>query len=255
MSAQEKPQRVFVRVIGFSDVERHALNSMFRLSEDHAVSYALWTPEAPEPARIALLDGESYEAPLALASSGLEDVQLAWVGAVAPGNAWRRFSRPIAWPEVLQAMDELFAPPPELDFDLDVHAEDTGPDTQPPEPEAPRRRALIACASREDRLYLRARLALADLTQADEAETAAQVLELLRANRYTVSLVDFGLPGHDAWDLLREVAQSGEAAGSLIVIKARPSWPDRLRARRQGVRALFDKPPPPTDLHQLLLKL
>lgn len=255
MHAQKTTEQVFVRVVGFSDVERHALNSMFRLSGQHAVGYSLWTPEAPQPAQLALLDGQSYEAPLALASPGLEGLKLIWVGSVAPTQAWRRFDRPIAWPDILRAMDELFAPPPELDFDLDVQTEDGGPDTQPPGHEAPGRRALIASASRDERLYLRARLALAELTQADEAETLPQALELIRANRYAVALVDFGLPGGEGWGLLRQLMHSRESVGRLIVTKARPTLPERMRARLGGVAALFDKPPPPAELHELLQKV
>ena len=38
-------QRVFVKVLGFSDVERHALNTLFRLSEDRETGYALWSAD------------------------------------------------------------------------------------------------------------------------------------------------------------------------------------------------------------------
>jgi hypothetical protein len=72
--------------------------------------------------------------------------------------------------------------PEVIDFDLDVDS--AGPETQPPEPREPAKRALIASADRNERLYLRARLALAELTQADEAETGAQALELTRAHQY-----------------------------------------------------------------------
>ena len=72
-------------------------------------------------------------------------------------------------------MDELFVPPEPVDFDLDF--DESAAETWPPTPE----RALIASADRDERLYLRAKLALADLTQADEAETGAQALELARA--------------------------------------------------------------------------
>ena len=37
-------QRIYVSVVGFSDVERHALNTIFRLSEERDVSYAPWVP-------------------------------------------------------------------------------------------------------------------------------------------------------------------------------------------------------------------
>ena len=50
---------VFVKVVGFRDVERHALNTVFRLSMERPTCYALWTPEAPVMPHITLLDVES----------------------------------------------------------------------------------------------------------------------------------------------------------------------------------------------------
>ena len=49
---------VFVKVVGFSDVERHALNTLFRLSAGQAVHYMLWAEDAPAPAVLALVDGD-----------------------------------------------------------------------------------------------------------------------------------------------------------------------------------------------------
>ena len=40
-------QRVFVKVTGFTDVERHALNTVFRLSEQRGIIYSLWVPPPP----------------------------------------------------------------------------------------------------------------------------------------------------------------------------------------------------------------
>ena len=51
------------------------------------------------------------------------------------------FQRPLAWPEVVQAMDQLFAPA-DLDFDIEFE-ESGGPDTQPSQLEEPARRALM----------------------------------------------------------------------------------------------------------------
>ena len=65
-------QRVFVKVVGFTDVERHALNTVFRLSDSRETSYCLWMPDAPEPAQLALFDGQSYEAPIELAAGPLK---------------------------------------------------------------------------------------------------------------------------------------------------------------------------------------
>jgi CheY-like chemotaxis protein len=242
-------QRVFVKVVGFTDVERHALNTVFRLSEQRETSYCLWMADAPAAPQLALVDGRSYEATIELESPGSAGLKLIWVGAVAPARAWRAFDRPIAWPEVVSAMDELFAPPPALDFDLGLDSDAV--DTRPPA-EPPRKRALIASAERDQRLYLRARLALSNLTLADEAETGARALELTRAHAYDVVLVDFALPDMDGWVLLKELTGARPAIPHVIATKAGATLAERWRARFGGARALLDKPPPPGRLQDLL---
>ena len=237
-------QRVFIKVIGFSDVERHALNTLFRLSEQGPTWYLLWTPDAPEPAQLVLADGldPASEAEAEIAVE--QGLKLVWVGDGAPDAAWRVFQRPLAWSEVVQAMDQHFAAQAPLDFDLDFG--DTAP------PQAPARRVLIAAGDREERLYLRARLALAELTCADEAETAAQALELVRQHRYELALLDFGLPGAQGWALLKQLARAQPAIPHLIVTKQAARWPDGLWARWCGARAFLPKPADPARLQQLL---
>lgn len=246
-------QRVFVKVVGFTDVERHALNTVFRLSEQREIVYSLWATDAPEPPQLALIDGRSYEAPLELESRQDAGLKLIWVGPAAPAEAWRTFQRPMSWPDVVNAMDQLFAPAEALDFDLDY---DSGvPDTQPPADEPPRKRALIASADRDERLYLRAKLALAHLTQADEAETGVQALELTRSHHYAVALVDFALPDFDGWALLKELNEARPAIPHVILTKEGASVPERLRAWFAGAQGLFDKPPHPAKLQSLLHKV
>ena len=56
---------MFVNVVGFSAVERHALNTLFRLSEGRGAglpAYGLWAAGAPAPVKMALLDGTSEAA-------------------------------------------------------------------------------------------------------------------------------------------------------------------------------------------------
>ncbi|EWS63223.1 hypothetical protein Y695_03545 [Hydrogenophaga sp. T4] len=74
MTVMQK-QRIFVGVVGFSDVERHALNTVFRLSETRELSYALGAarrsrrkPPAMN-AEVMLVDGESAEAVLSHAKA------------------------------------------------------------------------------------------------------------------------------------------------------------------------------------------
>ena len=242
-------QRVFVKVIGFTDVERHALNTVFRLSEQRETIYSLWLAEAPEAPQLALIDGQSYEARLELEAPKNSELKLIWVGAVAPAEAWRTFDRPISWPDVVNAMDELFTPPESLDFDLDYNSGMS--DTLPPDT-PPVKRALIASADRDVRLYMRARLSLADLTQADEAETGAQALELTRTHEYAVALVDLGLPDMDGWAFVKELGETKPGIPHVILTKAQASLPEHVRAWLGGAKGLFGTPPDPGRLQALL---
>ena len=89
-------QRVFIKVMGFTDMERHALNTVFRLSEQRETIYSLWLAEAPEPPRLALVDGQSYEAHrLELEARRQRHLKLIWIGSVAPAACWRTFERPL----------------------------------------------------------------------------------------------------------------------------------------------------------------
>jgi CheY-like chemotaxis protein len=224
-------QRIYIKVVGFSDEERHALNTVFRLSEQCRTMYQLWTPQAAEPARVALLDGQSWEARVEAESPLQRELRLLWVGPNAPAAVWRAFQRPIAWPEVIATLDTLFAPDP-LDLDLGE-----GPDVV-----MSQKQTLIVSADREERLYLRARLALSRLTLADEAESAARALEMARAKQYDLALVDASLPDMDAWDLLGQLQRAHRPVPHVALARAAGSLSQRLRAW-MGNAALLEHPP------------
>lgn len=242
-------QTILVKVVGFSDAERHAVNTLFRLSQDRGIGYAPWQAGRGGKAELALIDSESYEARLEFESPSNARLKMIWVGPGAPARAWRCFERPLQWPDVIAAMDELFLPASDLDFDLDPDSIDT----QPPVPTGPPRRVLIASADRDARLYFRARLSLADLTQADDAETSADALELVRRTRYDLAFVDFALPGAAAgWDLIRQLAGAENRIPCVIVTKDKVSTGDRLRAWRTGTKGFLTRPADPYQLKTLL---
>ncbi|RYG14923.1 MAG: response regulator [Burkholderiales bacterium] len=244
-------ERVFVKVVGFTDVERHALNTMFRLSDERATSYALWTPDMQAAPQMSLVDGQSAEARLALESPNAEpDVKLIWVGAIAPAHADRTFVRPIAWPDVVRAMDELFSAPVTVDFGLDF--EPGVPSTQLP-PDLIKR-TLIAGPDAMERFYLRAKLASLELVQADEAATIAELDAALAAGHYQVILVDLDFPDVNGWDLLRRLT-SLKPAVPVIALTATPTIGARLRAWLLGARGCLGKPPHPGKLQELLLRI
>lgn len=239
---KEMAQRIYIKVVGLSDEERHALNVVFRLSEQCRTMYQLWTPTAAEPAKVALLDGQSWEARVEAESPLHRDLRILWVGTNAPANAWRSFQRPIAWPEVVASLDALFEP--------------GAPDSAPGEPDSAMsdKQALIVSADRTERLYLRARLALARLTQADEAESGLEAMQLARGKQYDLALVDSSLGDMDAWALLTQLRQGRKPIPHLAMTKAERSMSERLRAWR-GSLALLEHPPDPERLDAWLSRI
>ena len=232
-------QRIYIKVTGFSDEERHMLNTVFRLSEQCRTMYQLWTPQAAEPARVALLDGQSWEARVEAESPLHGASHLLWVGPNAPATASRSFQRPIAWQEVISALDALFDP---------GAAAARVPAPVEAESAMANKHALIVSADRGERLYL------ARLTQADEAETGSHAMELARGKQYDVALVDAGLGDMDAWTLLASLRNGRRPIPHLALTKAARSMAARLKAWH-GSTALLEDPPDPERLDAWLSRI
>ena len=235
---------VFVKVVGFRDVERHALNTLFRLSMERSTCYSLWTPEAPVMPHIALIDTESYEGGILLASPKLNpNLKLICVGGGAPAHAWRMFARPLNWTAVIHAMDQLFA-----SHSVDIDIFDDQPSTVVP-PGV--RVTLLVDPSRDERLYLRARLALAGLIEADEAETVGAAAVLARERHYDIVIVNVNMPD-EPWDLVRRLVAANPPIGSVVISVENPSWQVHERAEQSGCRAVLDRPYDPGHVFRVL---
>ena len=253
-------QRILIRVTGFTNVERHALNTMFRLSQDpktgRTTSYEPWVDGYPDPPSMALVDGASGGAAQELSELHHEpDVGLIWVGMVRPAKAWRTFQRPLRWPDVLTAIDMYFdRSASSLDFDL-------GSDDLPAQIEAasqpaalfgfadvaPAKRALVADADAQGRFLLRSTLATAHITHVDEAHSVKQALDLLAKNRYSFVSVDLALRDQDPW----AVIMAAQSTSVCLVTADKLSMAMQLLAKINGCVAL-QKPLPADKLVQLM---
>ena len=256
-------QRVFVKVVGFSGAERHALNTAFRLSQDRQSarewSYEPWVDgDSPAAPRLTLIDGTSPEASEALQEvETLGGIGILWVGSISPAKAWASFQRPLKWPTVLQAMDNYFTPRDELDVDL-------GGDTWPSVlestgahmfPEHDMRRALLAEPDNHDRMYWRSKLASFGITHIDEASNVLEAKDHLAPERlqrmgYDIVVIDLDLTAGDPWGVL---AMAGNTRLKLITHN-RMSFAHRMSAKVNGAIAL-GKPLDPVRLNTLLNQL
>ncbi len=256
-------QRVLVSVVGFSDVERHALNTVFRLSQTRDLSYApyvpLRTPGVATPkgvSEVALVDGDSAEAVLSHAKEMPTGQRLIWVGKDAPEHAWRVMDRPIDWAAVLHDLDAVYAAN-QADsglLDLDVTA---------PAPLDPAfgddvisvRRALVVGADEQERTYLRTRLALAGVAQVDEVTTTEAAIAIIARNDYICGVFNLDDPQLDIWSLMRLFSEHNPRALTLATSElAGPlaGWWSRRRVRRNaqraGISALLARPIQPREI-------
>jgi CheY-like chemotaxis protein len=269
----EAVKRIFVKVIGFDDVERHALNTVFRLSETRHTAYALWTAAAPEEAGMALIDGDSWEATLELANPAHDELKLIWIGDNAPARARLVVKRPLQWAAVIEGMDQLLAADqpqtPGADLDLDLLSESTalldldldfdseaptapspleGPPTEPPQ----QAQVLVVDADRDARLYLRARLAMAGMLLVDEAATGTEALKLMDTRLYKLVILDMDLPDMERWEMVKRVGATQPPVEFLILTGKQLSPLDAVRGWFAGARGSLSKPLHPGKLKYLL---
>ncbi len=260
-------KRIFVKYFGFSEAERHALDTVFRLSESGATVYAPWTPAAAEAPAVLLVEGDSWEAALELANPVNDGIRLVWVGDGPPLEAWRVFAAPVKWSAVIEALDAEFSPVStqalalDLDLahdqDMDVHfdgEDDTAPMALDGAPAATRR-VLVVDAGRDARLYLRAKLAGAGLYEVDEAASGAEALALLGQKTYHLVTVDLGLTDMDSWQVVKAVDSTRPAIAHMFVTGDEPVWRRGLQARFSGAQVYLPKPLDPEKLRILLQTL
>ncbi len=248
------PSTVFVKVVGFRDVERHALNTVFRLSLDRRLVYALWIPDMSPPPNLALIDVDSYEGGLEIASPAFnQNLKLICIGEKAPASAWRVFTRPLDWTAVVQSMDELFMGPvtQPSSFDPNATVVDFSLESMP----AGVKVSLLVDDSREHQLYLRARLALAGLMEVDEASSGDDALQQATRRHYDLVVVNLDSANVDGWKLVSQLAAIEPRIGTIAVSTRNNSWSLQQQAEQAGCRGVLEVPFDPNQVIQLLQKV
>lgn len=254
--------RIFISVVGFSDVERHALNTVFRLSEERDLVYGLWSSQSapgmliPAPAaQVVLVDGACAEAVLYHAKPLSQGQRLIWVGHDPPAHAWRILHRPLAWGDLLHDLDSVYAAGQAdsglLDLDVTAPVELEDGELAP----VVSRRALLAGLGAGERVLLIKELVRAGITEIDEVAGNDSAVDRLGRNTYCCAV--FNLDEHqiDAWSLLQLFVQRNPHALAMAMSdQAGPlaGWWRRRRirshARRAGVSALLSRPPSEQEL-------
>jgi CheY-like chemotaxis protein len=240
----------WIKVIGFSDVERHALNTLIRLSARQAPAFALWTPESPTPPHVALMDVDSYEARLELASPGFNPhLKCICVGARSFKTVWPTLERPLDWYALVRELDALFVLQPGVDIDLGTDG--LADKSVPPGVTV----TLIVGMSREERLYLRSRLAIAGMTVVDEADSADEANARCAQRPYALVIVSLELQDADPWSFVAALRSVPDMPRSVIMTTHAPSWAAMEMAERAGCAGLLEIPFSPRQVLELLQKV
>ena len=245
------PSTVFVKVAGFRDAERHALNTVFRLSMNRTTQYQLWSPDLLVSPQLVVLDVDSYEGGMALASPTFNrQLKLISVGESQPEIAWRHFTRPLNWMAVVQAMDQLFMGSEGTDFDFD-----TGTSTVAiPAPGV--RASLLVDMDKGHRMYLRARLALAGFVEVQEATSSAQAVQLARGRHFDLVVVNLDHSAEfNGWKLTDQLLLLEPAIGSIVLSTHTASWHTQERAELAGCRGVLEIPFDPIQVQDMLRKI
>ncbi len=246
------PAYTWVKVVGFSDVERHSLNTLFRLSDRLVPSYALWNREQPAQPHVVLVDVDSYEGGMELESPLFNPhVKLICVGTKPNPKAWRNYPRPVDWTALVQSLDALFLPPASLDIDLDMDVDTAPAELVPPG----RKRVLLVGLTRADALYLRARLSLAGITEVEDVETAAMADERLLQHQHQLIVVSLELADADPWTWVEALNRNESDHCSVIVATDAPTWRAMEHAERLGCVGLLEIPFVPQQVLDLIRKV
>ncbi len=229
---------VWVKVVGFSDAERHSLNTIFRVSRTDGPNYVLWKPDDAASPNVSIIDVDSYEAGLDLVSPGFNPhLKMIAVGDSAPLGAWRALQRPVDWAGLVQMLDTLFASSQEVDIDIFSEA--------PPEPQAPPpgiRCALFVGIPLESSYYLRTRLALAGLLVVDEAKSLEQCAERLALRSYDLAVVYVDPVTQDPWRYAKYLQDLPQALPNVIGVMPTPDWKSVRLSEGMGCVALLEVP-------------
>ncbi len=241
---------IWIKVVGFSAIERHSLNTLFRLSVRQTPAYCLWSQDAPAPPNVALIDMDCHEAEVELASPTFKpNLKIICVGASAHAKAWRSFQRPVDWNAMLQALDGLFASQSYIDVATGIDTLDE--QTVPPGV----RVTLLLGLTQEQGMYLRARLSLAGLADVDEAVTFEEASACVARRHYAVVIISLELRDADPWALVQMFKAMLAPPQAVIVTTASPSWPVMERAEQAGCVGLLEIPFNPPQVMGLLQKV
>jgi two-component system, cell cycle response regulator len=272
-----------VDVIGFNDVERSMLTSIFALAARRDPGFAQYEPGAPgRQPDVYLVDADnpvSFSEYKALHKRAALPAVL--VGARAQGDEGLVLPRPLQWARLLQALDDTLTggeepPMPEvpkattssspglrrslsgapLGRSNTLSRSNTSRDMQ--DDAATKKRmlgdtVLVVDDNATVRMFMQAKLAPFGF-EVDIAETGEEAIGLSATQEYTCVFLDVVLPGIDGYQVCKLVKANRQAMKktAVVMLTSRSSPFDKLRGSLAGCDEYLTKPLDETRLFEVI---
>lgn len=266
-----------VDVIGFNDVERSMLTSIFALAARRDPGFAQFEPGASgRQPDIYLVDADN---PAAFgefrALHKRASLPAVLVGTSAQGSSFPLLPRPLQWARLLQALDDTLnagedvpiAPPQQDEQAQAMRRTLTGSRslpgasrsasgaglarTQPPveSPDAATKKrmlgdtVLVVDDNATVRAFMQAKLAPYGF-EVDFAETGEEAIGLSGSQEYTCVFLDVVLPGIDGYQVCKLIKSNKQAIKktAVVMLTSRSSPFDKLRGSLAGCDEYLTKP-------------
>ncbi|TFY96186.1 response regulator [Ramlibacter humi] len=250
-----------VDVIGFNDVERQMLASIFALAARRDPGFAQFEPGTPgRTPDIYLVDADQAEAFQEFRSLHKRaKLPAVLIGTSAHGIDFPVLPRPLQWARLLQALDDALnagddIPPAEAvqavlartQPGLSQPGRSNSPRTLPPA-EATQRMmgdtVLVVDDNATVRAFMQAKLAPFGF-DVDFAETGEEAIGLAGTHDYTCVFLDVVLPGIDGYQVCKLIKNNKQAIKktAVVMLTSRSSPFDKLRGSLAGCDEYLTKP-------------
>jgi len=265
-----------VDVIGFNDVERSMLTSIFALAARRDPGFAQYEPGSPgRTPDIYLVDAEN---PVAFnefrALHKRASLPAVLIGASAQGLPFPALPRPLQWARLLQALDDTVSGSDDAPISAQPAAADPGrssptlrrslsgpgrsqhaaaPGRTLPPPSAADEAAakkrmlgdtvLVVDDNATVRMFMQAKLAPYGF-EVDIAETGEEAIGLSASQEYACVFLDVVLPGIDGYQVCKLIKSNKQAIKktAVVMLTSRSSPFDKLRGSLAGCDEYLTKP-------------
>jgi two-component system cell cycle response regulator len=258
-------QQYLVDVIGFNDVERSMLSSIFGLAARRDPGFAQYEPGTPgRTPDIYLVDADNATALNEFRALHKRSTLPAVLIGNTPYPEHTVLARPLQWARLLQALEDSIAGNEEQPVTLQRFSPDTSQKmriTQPPggalgrsmppsaTPDAATTKrmlgdtVLVVDDNATVRMFMQAKLAPYGF-EVDFAESGEEAVGLSGSREYTCVFLDVVLPGIDGYQVCKLIKSNKQAIKktAVVMLTSRSSPFDKLRGSLAGCDEYLTKP-------------